>query len=84
MFGVSRLLIVALIFYSRHIVARGPYVAITGETEHGGSLLDIMTQWDGVWYRMIAHHGYQGATPALAPAFFPVYPLIVRWFPMAA
>jgi hypothetical protein len=77
-FAVSRLLIVALVFYSRHIVTPGPYVAITGENEHGGTLLDIMTQWDGVWYRMIARHGYHAPTPALAPAFFPVYPLIVR------
>src|SRR5207302_293076 len=37
-----------------------------------------MTQWDGVWYRMIAQHGYHTPMPALAPAFFPVYPLIVR------
>ena len=78
MFAVSRLLIVALVFYSRHIVERGPYVSISGQNEHGGTLLDIMTQWDGVWYRLIAHHGYHSPTPSLAPAFFPVYPLIVR------
>ena len=78
LFAVSRLFIVALVFYSRHIVERGPYVLISGQNEHGGSLLDIMTQWDGVWYRMIAHHGYHAPMPALAPAFFPVYPLIIR------
>jgi hypothetical protein len=78
MFVVSRLLIVALVYYSRQIVTPGPYVSITGQNEHGGTLLDIMTQWDGVWYRMIAHRGYHAPTPELAPAFFPVYPLIVR------
>jgi hypothetical protein len=77
MFAVSRLLIIALVFYSRHIVTRGPYVTIPGN-DHGGSLLDVMTQWDGVWYRMIAHDGYHAPTATLAPAFFPVYPLIVR------
>lgn len=78
MFAVSRLLIVALIFYSRHIVTPGPYVKVSGENEHGGSLLDILTQWDGVWYRQIAYHGYHTPMPAIATAFFPVYPLLVR------
>jgi hypothetical protein len=77
-FAASRLLIVALIFYSRQTVARGPYVVVSTQNEHGGSLLDIMTQWDGFWYRFIAAHGYGPPTPELAAAFFPVYPLLVR------
>ena len=48
------------------------------KTEHGGTLLDILTQWDGVWYRLIAKHGYGPPMPELAAAFFPVYPLLVR------
>lgn len=78
LFVISRLLIVALVYYSRQIVAPGPYVLISGQDEHGGTLLDVMTQWDGVWYRLIARQGYDAPTPALAPAFFPVYPLVVR------
>jgi hypothetical protein len=77
LFVISRLLIVALMYYSRQIVARGPYVLISGQNEHGGTLLDVVTQWDGVWYRLIAQQGYDAPTPALAPAFFPVYPLVV-------
>lgn len=78
MFVASRLLIVALTFYSRQTVARGPYIVVSVQNEHGGSLLDIMTQWDGFWYRFIASHGYGPPTPEIAAAFFPVYPLLVR------
>ena len=78
MFAVSRLLIVALTVYSRQIVRRGPYVEVSTQEEHGGTLLDILTQWDGSWYRLIAHHGYAPPMPTLAAAFFPLYPLAVR------
>jgi Mannosyltransferase (PIG-V) len=78
LFAASRLLIVALTFYSRQTIARGPYVVVSVQNEHGGSLLDIMTQWDGFWYRFIASHGYGPPTPEIAAAFFPVYPLLVR------
>jgi hypothetical protein len=80
MFAASRLLIVALTFYSRQTVARGPHVVVSVQNEHGGTLLDIMTQWDGFWYRFIASHGYGPPTPDVAAAFFPVYPLLVRAF----
>src|SRR6476646_7406796 len=33
-------------------------------------------RWDSVWYLQVAHDGY-GADPA-RPAFFPLYPLILR------
>jgi len=33
-------------------------------------------RWDSVWYLSVAHHGY-GSDPA-TPAFFPLYPLILR------
>ncbi|MFL6520401.1 MAG: mannosyltransferase family protein [Chthoniobacterales bacterium] len=78
MFAVSRLLIVALTVYSRQIVHRGPHVEVSTQEEHGGTMLDILTQWDGNWYRLIAQHGYGPPMPALAAAFFPLYPLAVR------
>jgi len=40
--------------------------------------LNIWAHWDGVWYIQIAERGY-GATSA-SPAFFPMYPLLVRSF----
>jgi hypothetical protein len=78
MFAVSRLTLIALIIYSRQIVQRGPYVVVSTQEQHGGTLLDILTQWDGSWYRLIAQHGYGPPMPSLAAAFFPVYPLVVR------
>jgi Gpi18-like mannosyltransferase len=74
----SRLVIVAVIIYSRQVVTRGPFLEVSGEEEHGGTLLDILTQWDGTWYRYIAERGYASPMPAVATAFFPLYPLTVR------
>lgn len=78
LFAVSRLLIVALIIYSRQIIEPGPHVTVSGEDQHGGTFLDIMTQWDGTWYRYIAERGYASPMPAVSTAFFPLYPLAVR------
>lgn len=78
LFAVSRLVLVAIIVFSRQIIERGPHVMVSRQIQHGGTLLDIFTQWDGYWYRLIAEHGYGSPTPDLAPAFFPVYPLLVR------
>jgi len=75
---VSRLVIVAVIIFSRQVVTRGPFMEVSGEEQHGGTLLDILTQWDGTWYRYIAERGYASPMPAVATAFFPVYPLAVR------
>src|SRR2546423_428689 len=77
-FVTSRLTIVAVMLLSRQIIARGPYVQISGQMEHGGTLLDLFTQSDGVWYRMIAEHGYQPPAHPLAPSFFPFYPILIR------
>ena len=78
MFAVSRLMLVALIFFSRRIIAPGPHVEVSRQGQHGGTLLDILTQWDGVWYRLIAQNGYAPPMTELAAAWFPVYPILVR------
>ena len=78
MFAISRLIVIMLIWFSRQIVERGPYVTLSGQMQHGGTLRDLLTQFDGFWYRLIAEHGYGPPTPDLAAAFFPVYPLLVR------
>ena len=77
-FAVSRLVIITLIWLSRHIVERGPYVFVSGQMQHGGTFLDLLTQWDGVWYRLLAKQGYGPPTPEIIATFFPVYPLLVR------
>jgi Gpi18-like mannosyltransferase len=68
----------ALIVFSRQIIERGPHVVVSTQNEHGGTLLDILTQWDGNWYRLIAERGYAPPMPEVAAAFFPLYPLLVR------
>ncbi len=78
MFAASRLMLVALIVFSRQIIERGPHVVVSTQTEHGGTLLDILTQWDGNWYRLIAERGYAKPMPDVAAAWFPLYPLLVR------
>lgn len=78
MFAVSRCLVVTLIWLSRQTIERGPHVFVSGQMQHGGTLLDLLTQWDGVWYRLLAKQGYGPPTPEIVAAFFPVYPLLVR------
>jgi hypothetical protein len=78
LFAASRFLLVALIVFSRPIIERGPHVVVSTQNENGGTLLDILTQWDGSWYRLIAKNGYGPSMPDVAAAFFPVYPLLVR------
>jgi hypothetical protein len=41
-----------------------------------GFLVDIWARWDSVWFLRIAEDGY-GAAEAAAPAFYPLYPLLV-------
>jgi len=78
MFAVSRLVVIMVIWLSRPIIERGPHVMVSGQMQHGGTFLDLLTQWDGIWYRLLAKQGYGPPTPDLAAAFFPVYPLLVR------
>lgn len=78
MFAISRTIVIMLIWLSRQIVERGAHVEVSQQMRHGGTLRDLLTQWDGFWYRFIAEHGYGPPTPDLAAAFFPVYPLLVR------
>ena len=42
-----------------------------------GHLFNSWAHWDGVWYIKIASNGYAGTDGSVA--FFPLYPLLVRW-----
>jgi len=42
----------------------------------GNALAAPAVRWDSNWYVDIAHHGY--ANGAVEPAFFPLYPLLMR------
>jgi Mannosyltransferase (PIG-V) len=41
-----------------------------------GEIFNPWGNWDGSWYIRIAHLGYQGGADA---AFFPLYPMLLRW-----
>ncbi|MCL6453929.1 MAG: hypothetical protein K6T78_10010 [Alicyclobacillus sp.] len=56
------------IFLFRHIVPRGPFHIPYG--------IDTLGAWDGGHYLAIAERGYQSVTDT---AFFPIYPLAIRW-----
>jgi hypothetical protein len=42
----------------------------------GNALVSGFVRWDSVWYIDIAAHGY--AVKGVEPAFFPLYPLLIR------
>jgi hypothetical protein len=52
-----------------------------------GMITGVFTSWDGLWYLAIARDGYPRSVPPdityfqdeARAAFFPVYPLLVRW-----
>lgn len=46
-------------------------------TQYGPRLLTTFAQFDGVHYLTIIEKGYEGT--GLIQAFFPLYPLLVRW-----
>lgn len=65
--------------FSRPIIAAGPFQDyFLSQARHGGTLLDVFTQWDGVWYRMIAEQGYGLPTPPPVIVFYPFYPLLIK------
>jgi hypothetical protein len=42
-------------------------------------LVEPLRLWDGSWYRLVAIFGYDDPTKSANAAFFPLYPLLMRW-----
>ncbi|MBM6400944.1 hypothetical protein [Phycicoccus sonneratiae] len=60
-----------------------PFWHVEGTRPAGPSYLEILSNWDGQWFKTIALHGYGGVEAAEASgqsalAFSPVYPAVVR------
>ena len=85
-FLASRLVIAAL-----GVIGVAAFATI-GPDGRSGSVLDttaalnpetVWHKWDAIWYQQISEHGYgyELGTPRgdAASAFFPLYPLTVRW-----
>ncbi len=58
------------------VVPVGGFYRLTPDVPFG--TLNLWSHWDGVWYIGISGEGYGAASPA-STAFFPLYPLLVRF-----
>jgi hypothetical protein len=56
----------------------------SSHTPHGASTahtLTILSDWDGLWYRIVAERGYLLIPGRQSdPAFFPLFPIVLRGF----
>ncbi|HZR94797.1 MAG TPA: hypothetical protein VFA56_03835 [Gaiellaceae bacterium] len=58
-----------------HVFGPRGYV---GRDEHA-HLFGVLASWDGRWYRLVAEHGYLFERGRQSdPAFFPLYPILMR------
>ncbi|HMK92729.1 MAG TPA: mannosyltransferase family protein [Thermoleophilia bacterium] len=64
--------------YLHHRPRTGGLVYEPADRLHGwlGPLVNPWTNWDGEWYLRIAASGYRRGVET---AFFPLYPMVVRW-----
>jgi len=88
-FSLARPLAVPLLAYGDSRVITTFAVALAAMASRQ-SFQNVMTVWDGRWYVRIALHGYPHSVPQgdfyagtgrqvqSAPAFFPLYPLLMR------
>lgn len=79
LYAVSRVVSTALILVTIRFARPGSHAGLHAH------LLDVLTAWDGQWYRLIALQGYPAHLPTTtagitenAWAFLPVYPQLVR------
>jgi Gpi18-like mannosyltransferase len=97
LFSLKRALVVAVLARLLTFVAAGAAVSILGvnpaswalryprraEVFHGvlGNFLNPWAHWDGVWFIKVAVNGYAGNDGSAA--FFPLFPLLLRWVGVA-
>ena len=57
-------------------------VAILDDTLRHHSLTSELANWDGLWYRQLANHGYPGhvSHAQTTLGFFPLYPIVIYAF----
>jgi hypothetical protein len=85
LFMGTRIILTVIGLVSRELVpgpAMHPAPLGIGPSYSSFSVLDRWGQWDTSWYLSIAEHGYRPVPleGALANyAFFPLYPLLIRW-----
>jgi hypothetical protein len=84
----ARKVIAASWAVSRLVVFAGAFALHLAHVPHGyfgpaifRPLFGPLEAWDGIWYRRIATHGYLLVSGRQSdPAFFPLYPLLMKTF----
>lgn len=70
-FAASRILVLAIIFLSSHVIR-------SSDLEPPRAMITVLTHWDGAWYMSVAQQGYNYIPGQQSNmAFFPFYPLLV-------
>jgi hypothetical protein len=76
-FAASRLFYLAAGVLLARIVPVGPFQRVTGDVPFGK--MNAWSHWDGEHYIALAMVGYLQPPENVSPAFFPLYPLLVRF-----
>ena len=77
-FGASRLLYLAAGSLFASVVPVSRFQAVTMDVPFGR--MNLWSHWDGEHYVALAAGGYLQPTEQVSPAFFPLYPLLIRSF----
>jgi hypothetical protein len=75
-YAVSRLFYLLAGAFFASVVPVSPYQQGTADVPFGTT--NIWTHWDGEHYARLAADGYLNPPTNVSPAFFPLYPLLVR------
>ncbi len=75
-FAASRLFYLAAGALLSRVVPVGPFQRVTGDVPFGK--MNAWSHWDGEHYVALAMGGYLQPPDDVSPAFFPLYPLLVR------
>jgi hypothetical protein len=77
-FGASRLLYLAAGSFFAGVVPVSPFQNVTMDVPFGS--MNLWSHWDGEHYVALAAGGYLQPPEFVSPAFFPLYPLLMRSF----
>ena len=77
-YAASRLLYLISGSFLARIVPTSGFQRVTQDVPYGS--MNIWSHWDGEHYVMLATSGYLTPPDNVSPAFFPLYPLLVRSF----
>src|SRR3712207_5373423 len=77
-YAASRLLYLLAGALLARVVPVSPFQRITSDVPSG--TMNLWSHWDGEHYAALAANGYLQQPENVSPAFFPLYPLLVRSF----